>query len=312
MELAPGDIVDQIMIQQLFSENESRSVRRDTTMSAEQLAARRAYLGLDQPFYVQYFRWLNRVLIHHDLGVSLISRAPVSFLIGSRIWNSILLNLISLLLITMFSFLLGVYFSTKAGTLADPAVTFFALVLHAFPGILLLILLQLFAALTGLFPVTAYPSFPYAEAPGRFVFSYAHHIFLPLLASFLGGLGGTLRMIRATMLDQLGQPYITSLRSRGIAEWRIYLAHAFRNTLNPYITGSANMLAGLFSGSLILEIIFAYPGIGRLMYEAVMQQDINLVLANTIFISFLVLLGMVISDICLALVDPRIRYGKEG
>ena len=310
MELAPGDIVDQIMIQQLFSETESRASRRDTVMSDDQLAARRASLGLDQPFYVQYFRWLNRVVVHHDLGVSLISRAPVSFLISSRIFNSILLNLISLLLITVFSFLLGVYFSTKAGTMADPAVTFFSLVLHAFPGILLLILLQLVAAVTGLFPVTAYPPFPYSEAPGKFVFSYMHHIFLPLLAAFLGGLGGTLRMIRATMLDQLGQPYITSLRSRGIAEWRIYLAHAFRNTLNPYITGSANMLAGLFSGSLILEIIFAYPGIGRLMYEAVMQQDINLVLANTMFISFLVLLGMVISDIVLALVDPRIRYGK--
>jgi peptide/nickel transport system permease protein len=312
MELAPGDIVDQIMIQQLFSESEGRSGQRDLAMSAEQLAARRTALGLDQPFYVQYFRWLERVILHQDLGVSLISRAPVSFLIGSRIINSIILNLISLVLITVFSFLLGVYFSTKAGTLADPAVTFFALTLHAFPGILLLILLQLFAAITGLFPVTAYPPFPFAEAPGRFVFSYMHHVFLPLLAAFLGGLGGTLRMIRATMLDQLGQPYITSLRSRGIAEWRIYLAHAFRNTLNPYITGSANILAGLFSGSLILEIIFAYPGIGRLMYEAVMQQDVNLVLANTMFISFLVLLGMVISDICLALVDPRIRYGKEG
>jgi peptide/nickel transport system permease protein len=118
-------------------------------------------------------------------------------------------------------------------------------------------------------------------------------------------------MIRATMLDQLGQPYITSLRSRGIAEWRIYFAHAFRNTLNPYITGSANLLAGLFSGSLILEIIFAYPGIGRLMYEAVIQQDINLVLVNIMFISFLVLVGMALADIALALVDPRVRYGKE-
>ena len=312
MELAPGDIVNQIMMQQYFSEGGGRAGQRELAMSAEQLQARRVYLGLDQPFYIQYFRWLNRVIVHRDLGASLISRAPVSFLISTRIWNSILLNLISLLLITTFSFLLGVYFSTKAGTLADPAVTFFSLVLHAFPGILLLILLQLFAAVSGLFPVTAYPSFPYSEAPTKFVFSYMHHIFLPLLASFLGGLGGTLRMIRATMLDQLGQPYITSLRSRGIAEWRIYLAHAFRNTLNPYITGSANLLAGLFSGSLILEIIFAYPGIGRLMYEAVTMQDINLVLANTMFISFLVLLGMVISDIMLALVDPRIRYGKEG
>jgi peptide/nickel transport system permease protein len=311
MALAPGDIVDQIMMQQLFSENQGRAGQNRQAMSADQLEARRAELGLNQPFYVQYFRWLNRVIVHHDLGVSLISRAPVSFLISSRILNSLLLNVISLVFITIFSFVLGVYFSTKAGTKIDIAVTFFALVLHAFPGLLLLILLQLFASVSGLFPVTAYPPFPFFSAPGKFVFSYAHHIFLPLLSAFLGGIGGSLRMIRATMLDQLGQPYITCLRSRGISEWRVYFAHAFRNTLNPYITGSANLLAGLFSGSLILEIIFAYPGIGRLMYEAVIQQDINLVLANIMFISFLVLVGMALADIILALVDPRIRYGKE-
>ena len=311
MALAPGDIVDQIMLQQIFSENQGRAGQNMQVMNAEQLAARRAELGLDQPFYIQYFRWLNRVIVHKDLGVSLISRAPVSFLLSSRILNSLLLNLISLVFITIFSFILGVYFSTKAGTRTDIAVTFFALVLHAFPGLLLLILLQLFASVSGLFPVTAYPPFPFSQEPVKFVFSYAHHIFLPLLSAFLGGIGGSLRMIRATMLDQLGQPYITSLRSRGIAEWRIYFAHAFRNTLNPYITGSANLLAGLFSGSLILEIIFAYPGVGRLMYEAVTQQDINLVLANIMFISFLVLVGMALADIILALIDPRIRYGKE-
>ena len=119
-----------------------------------------------------------------------------------------------------------------------------------------------------------------------------------------------MRLIRATMLDQLGQPYITSIRSRGISESRVYLAHAFRNTLNPYITSSANLFASLFSGSLILEIIFSYPGIGRLMYEAVRQEDINLVLANIMFISSLILLGMITADIALAPVDPRIRYSK--
>ena len=312
MALAPGDIVSQVMLQQIMSSSEGRASAAQRDLSGEWAEAQRKELGLDQPFYMQYFKWLRQVIVNRDLGVSLISRTPVYFLISTRLLNSVILNVISLILITFFSFLLGVYFSTKAGTRLDLAVTFFALALHAFPGILLLILLQLFASLTGLFPVTAYPPFPFHDAPARFVFSYAHHVFLPLLASFLGGIGGTLRMIRATMLDQLGQPYITSLRSRGIAEWRIYLVHAFRNTLNPYITGSANMLAGLFSGSLILEIIFAYPGIGRLMYEAVMQQDINLVLANVMFISFLVLLGMVLSDVCLALIDPRIRYGKEG
>ena len=311
MALAPGDIVDQIMLQQMFTERQARAGTNLQSLNLEQLSALRAELGLDKPFYIQYFRWLNRVIVHGDLGVSLISRAPVSFLIASRIFNSLLLNIISLILITIFSFALGVYFSTKAGTKTDIAVTFIALTLHAFPGLLLLILLQLFASVSGLFPVTAYPPFPFSAAPGKFVFSYAHHIFLPLFASFLGGIGGTLRMIRATMLDQLGQPYITSLRARGIAERRVYFNNAFRNTLNPYITGSANLLAGLFSGSLILEIIFAYPGIGRLMYEAVMQQDVNLVLANLMFISFLVLAGMALADILLALVDPRIRYGKE-
>lgn len=319
MELAPGDIVDQMMTQQIMSSAEGSQkgigngggVGEEKVFSQAQMETLRAEFGLDQPFYVQYFKWLNRVFVHHDLGVSLISRAPVGFLIKSRLWNSVLINLISLIFITVFSFLLGVYFSSKAGTKIDVAATFFALFFHAFPGILLLILFQLFASVTGLFPVTAYPNLSFAEAPVKFTFSYMHHIFLPLFASFLGGLGGTMRMIRATMLDQMGMPYVFALRARGISEKRVYLNHAFRNTLNPYITGSANMLAGLFSGSLVLEIIFAYPGIGRLMYEAVMQEDINLVLANSMFISALVLVGMVVSDILLAIVDPRIRYGKE-
>lgn len=312
MALAPGDIVDQLITQQLMSQQGgSGGAARDAAFSAEQAAALRAELGLDAPFTVQYFRWLSRVFAHGDLGVSLISRAPVSFLIRSRIANSLALNLISLVFITAFSFLLGVYFSSKAGTRTDVAATFFALFFHAFPGILLLILLQLFAGVSGLFPVTGYPDFPPQGRAAEFAFSYAHHVFLPLLASFLGGLGGTMRMIRSTMLDQMGMPYIAALRARGISERRVYLNHAFRNTLNPYITGSANLLAGLFSGSLVLEIIFSYPGMGRLMYEAVMQQDVNLVLANSMFISALVLAGMVISDILLAVVDPRIRYGRE-
>ncbi len=309
MELAPGDIVDQLVMQQMMSAG-SGTRQVDKALTETQLLETRRELGLDRPFYEQYLRWLGRV-VRGDLGTSLISKAPVLFLIGTRLANSVLLNLISLVLITGCSFALGVWFSSKAGTALDLGATFFALFLHAFPGILLLILLQLFASVSGWFPVTGYPGFPFSENPGAFVFSYAHHVFLPLLAAFLGGIGGTLRMIRATMLDQLGQPYIASLRARGIAERRVFFNHAFRNTLNPYITGSANLLAGLFSGSLVLEIIFAYPGIGRLMYEAVTQEDINLVLANLMFISFLVLVGMVLADVILALVDPRIRYGRE-
>jgi peptide/nickel transport system permease protein len=313
MELAPGDIVEKHVQAQLLNEKsgDAGAMADDLAYSEQRIETLRAELGLDKPFYMQYFHWLKQIFVEHDLGRSMISRAPILYLIKTRIFNSILLNLISLFMLTFISFALGIYFSSKVGTKTDLAATFIALFLHSFPGLLLLILLQLFAAVSGLFPVTAYPGFPFAADPGRFVFSYMHHITLPLIGAFLGGIGGTMRMIRATMLDQLGQPYITALRARGISEGRVYFAHAFRNTLNPYITSSANLLAGLFSGSLILEIIFSYPGIGRLMYEAVLQEDIYLVLANLMFTSFLVLLGMVLADILLAVVDPRIRYSKK-
>lgn len=308
MQLAPGDIVDNYVKSQIMMQNEFR--QRDNIFSDEAIAEAKARLGLDQPFYSQYFRWLHQVFVERDLGRTLVTRAPILFLIRNRMINSLVLNLISLFFLTIISFALGIYFSSKVGTKTDFWATLVALFLHAFPGILLLILLQLFASVSGLFPVTAYPEFPAGEAPVKFTFSYLYHIFVPLLGAFLSGIGGTMRLIRATMLDQLGQPYITSIRSRGIGERRIYLHHAFRNTLNPYITSSADLFASLFSGSLILEIIFSYPGIGRLMYEAVRQEDTNLVLANIMFISFLVLSGMIVADILLALVDPRIRYSK--
>ncbi len=309
MSLAPGDIMDRFVLSYLLS---SQDYQTDEAISDEAIAIARARLGLDKPFYVQYLLWVKRAVIERDLGRSLITRAPILFLIRDRLINSLVLNLISLVFLSISSFMLGIYLSSKAGTKLDVGVGFFALFFHAFPGILMLILLQLFAATSGWFPVTAYPSFPRSEAPVRFVFSYLHHILLPLFGAFISGIGSSLRVIRATMLDQLGKPYVVSLRSRGIPESRIRWVHAFRNAMNPFITGSANLLASLFSGSLILEIIFAYPGIGRLTYQAVVSEDVNLVLASIMFVSFLVILGIIISDICLALVDPRIRFGRKN
>lgn len=308
MALAPGDIVERFVKSQMFMSEDTKQL--DNIYSPEAIAAFKAQLGLDKPFWEQYHAWLGRLFGEGDLGRTLLTRAPVTFVIRDRLLNSLALNLISLVLLTTTSWFLGIYFSTKAGTKLDLGVGFLSLILNAFPGLLLMILLQLWGAATGWFPVTAYPSVPFDQDPPRFVFSYLHHIVLPLLTAFLGGIGGTLRTIRATMLDQFGQPYITALRSRGLSEGRLTFAHAFRNTLNPYITGSANLLAGLFSGSLILEIVFAYPGMGRLMYEAVVSEDINLVVSNMMFISALVLAGMILSDLALALVDPRIRYAR--
>lgn len=309
MSLAPGDIVDSYVKSQMFLDPNFR--RADNQYTDEMVQAFKARLGLDRPFYEQYFQWIGRVL-RGDLGRSLISRAPVSFLIADRMRNSLILNLISLVVLSVASFVLALWLSTQAGKPVDYIAGFVGLVLNAFPSLLLLILFQLFAASTRLFPVTAYPSgLTFEDNPPAFVLSYLHHIALPLLAAFVGGVGATMRIVRATMLDQLGQPYVTALRARGIPEGRIVFVHAFRNAVNPFITSSANLLASLFSGSLILEIVFSYPGLGRLMYEAVLQEDINLVVTNMMFLSFLVLVGMLVSDIALALVDPRIRYSNK-
>lgn len=312
MELTPGDVVENYVKARML--NSGTHDTATNLLTPQSIAAMKKELGLDQPFYIQYFSWLKQVFVDHDLGRSLISRAEILPLVLNRMVNSLILNLISLVFLTILSFTVGILLSAKVGTPLDAGAALFGLFFHAFPSILLMILLQLFAAISGLFPIRAYPTTgSFSESPLGFSFSYLHHIFLPLLASFLGGIGGTIRTVRATMLDQLGQPYIKALRARGVSEGRIYFAHAFRNTMNPYITSSANLLASLFSGSLILEIVFSYPGVGRLMYEAILQQDVNLVLTNVMFVGFLVLLGMILSDILLALTDPRIKFtGGKG
>lgn len=311
MSFMPGDIIDNYVKNMMM---ESGSSTSKTVFTQDQIDAKKRELGLDLPFFMQYGRWLYNVFIRHDLGKTAIEKTPVLALILPRLGNTIVLNLISLFFLTLFSFVIGIVASIlpSKAPVSDLLVNFFGLFFHAFPYLLLLILLKLFAYFSGWFPIRAYPShLTLAEDPLRFGFSYLYHIFLPLLGAFLGGVGATMRMIRSTMLDQLNQPYIKALRARGVSERRILFCHAFRNTMNPYITGSANLLAGLFSGSLILEKIFDYPGIGLLMFDAVMKQEINLLMSNVMFISFLVLFGMMVSDILLAVVDPRIRYGKE-
>lgn len=309
MKLAPGDIVDNYVSSYLFS---SMDNNEDNDFTEEMIANARARLGLDSPFYIQYFRWLKQVFVDHDLGRSLISRAPILFLIKQRMINSLVLNLMSLVILTVLSFMLSIFFASMGTSKYDVVIALCAIILRSIPAVLMLTLLQLFAALSGWFPIFSYPNFTFLQAPVKFIFSYSYHVFIPLLGAFLTGIGSTLRYVRATMLDQLGKPFITLLRSRGISQRKILYAHAFKNTLNPYITSSATLLASLFSGSLIMEIIFSYPGMGRLMYEAARQEDINLVIANLMFISILVLSGILIADLLLAVVDPRIRYKKES
>ncbi|MDR2588559.1 MAG: ABC transporter permease, partial [Spirochaetales bacterium] len=267
----------------------------------------RAQFGLDRPFYVQFFLWLKQVIVSGDLGMSFSYRQPILDLIAGRIGNTLLLNLFSLFFSFAVAYPIAFYFAYKPGKRLEQAVNFTTLILYSAPSFFLALLGLLVAAKTGLFPLGGATSVDYdsLSAAGK-IFDRLRHLLLPVLVGFIGGIAGTLRSMKVLLHEEFSKPYITAVKARGIGSAGV-IKHGFRNALIPFITGMSDILAGLISGSLFVEIIFGYPGIGRLMYEAALRQDYYLVLVNMIIGDVLVLGGILISDLLLALADPRVR-----
>jgi peptide/nickel transport system permease protein len=267
----------------------------------------RAEFGLDQPFYVQFALWLKKVLFDQDLGMSFSYRQPILNLIGPRIWNTVYLNLFSLFFSFVVSYPVSFYFAYKPRRLLDKTVNLVTLLLYSTPGFFLALLGLMFAAATGLFPLGGATSDNF-DSLGWWgqIADRLHHILLPVIIGFIGGLAGSIRSMKVLLSEEFSKPYILAAQARGIRSSGI-IKHAFRNALIPFITGMSDILAVLISGSLFVEIIFSYPGIGRLMYEATLRKDYYLVLTNMIASDVLVLAGIMASDILLALADPRVR-----
>ncbi|MDC7123928.1 MAG: ABC transporter permease [Spirochaetales bacterium] len=293
MSLAPGDY---------FS-----SFYADPEMDPAIIDKYRVEFGLDQPFYIQFLMWWKNLLLHGDLGMSFSYNQPILKLLNTRIWNTVFLNFFSLLFTYIISYPLSFYFSYKPNKALDKTVNFITLLFYSVPGFFLALIGLIIAARTGVFPLTGATSVNYdsLSALGKFS-DRVHHIILPLLVGFIGGIAGSLRSMKVLLQEEFNKPYITAVRAKGVGDAGV-IKHAFRNALIPFITGSAGTIAGLFSGSVFVEIIFSYPGVGRLLYEATLRQDYYLVLTNMIIGSFLVLVGIMLSDILLAIADPRVR-----
>jgi peptide/nickel transport system permease protein len=267
----------------------------------------RQEFGLDKPFYIQFLNWLKKVLIDHDLGMSFSYRQPIFSLINTRIWNTVFLNLFSLVFSFLFAYPIAFYFAYKPHKGLERTVSLTTLVLYSTPSFFLALLGLLFAAATGIFPLGGATGIGYENLTltGKLL-NRMHHMLLPVLIGFLGGIAGSIRGMKVLLQEEFRKPYITAVKARGIGNTGV-IKHAFRNALIPFITGMSDLLAGLISGSLFVEIIFGYPGIGRLMYDATLRQDYYLVLTNMIVGDVLVLGGILISDILLAVADPRVR-----
>mgnify|MGYP001121167010 FL=1 len=294
IQLAPGDFLTQQAL--------------NPQVSAERIAQERARFGLDKPVYVQYFIWLKNAL-RLDFGHSFSYRVPVFRLIGARLFNTFILSLSAMIFTWVLSIPLGIISAIKQYSWVDKLLTFLAFLGLAIPNFFFALLLLFMAMRTGWFPVGGMYSVNYhgLSLLGQ-IWDRAYHLILPTIVLGTSGMAGLMRQMRGNLLDYLKADFVTTARAKGLSERVVVWKHAVRNAINPIITIFGLSLPGLLSGAALTEIVMAWPGLGRLMLEAVLAQDLYLVMGSLIMGSVLLILGNLVADLLLAWVDPRIRY----
>lgn len=272
-----------------------------------------ALYGLDRPLPVQYLEWLNR-LVHLDFGHSLSSDGrPVMDKIVERLPLTVGMNVATLLLTLLIAVPVGVMSAARQGSLLDKILTVLVFLGFAMPSFWLALLLMLhFSINLGWLPLSGLTSLNFANlsAVGK-VTDVARHLILPTLVGVVGGVAGTSRFLRSAMLEVLRQDYILTARAKGLPGRTVIFRHALRNALLPVITLLGLSVPGLIGGSVIIESIFALPGLGQLFYMAVMARDYPLIMGNLVLGATLTLLGNLLADVGYALADPRIRAGAR-
>jgi peptide/nickel transport system permease protein len=247
-----------------------------------------------------------------NFGYSLAFHVPVTTLIGQRLWNTFLLSFCSMVFAWSLAIPLGIIAAVRRNSWLDRVISMFAFAGISFPGFFLALLLLLFAQRTGWFPVGGMQSATVdLMSPGERFVDLLHHLVLPVLVLGTAGLAGIMRQMRGSLLDTLRENYITAARARGLSERVVVLKHAARNAINPLITVFGYSLAGLLSGAALVENVMAWPGLGRLILEAVQGKDIYLVMGSFVMGAMLLLLGNLAADLLLAAADPRITFGHS-
>ncbi|MBI5091676.1 MAG: ABC transporter permease [Candidatus Hydrogenedentes bacterium] len=279
-----------------------------------QIAALRARYGLDEPFYVQYGKWMSGVMVG-DFGRSFAQNRPVSELIWERLWLTVALALVTVVFTWIIAVPMGIYSATHQYSLWDNVFAFIGFMGMSFPSFSLALILLYFSytwfgtSVGGLF------SPEYVDAPWSAlkVFDLFTHIWVPVAILAVEGTAGLMREIRANLLDQLEMPYVITARAKGLSEWRLLLKYPVRVAINPMISSLGWMLPGLVSGSVIVSMVMNLPTTGPLLLTALQDQDMYLAGSFVFLLSVLTVIGTLVSDILLAWVDPRIRFkGQES
>jgi peptide/nickel transport system permease protein len=303
IHLAPGDPLEMQM----------GELTAESTAQAKQML--KEMYGLDKPLPVQYWNWLGR-LVRLDFGRSFTPDGrPVLDKIGERLPVTLLLNLIEMIIILAVAVPLGILSATRQHSLFDKVTTVFVFVGFATPDFwLALLLMILFGVQLGWLPISGLRSLNW-EYLGFWSqqWDFFSHLLLPIAVATFGGLAGFSRYMRQSMLEVIRQDYIQSARAKGLAEGVVIGKHALRNAMLPIVTILGLSLPGLIGGSVIVESVFAIPGMGQLMVQSVFQRDYPVIMANLVIVSVLTLLANLVADLSYGLVDPRIRLaGRRG
>lgn len=279
-------------------------------MSPEAIEKLNRLYGLDKPWYQAYFYWMSNVL-KGDFGVSYSrNNKPVTALILERMPATLLLSSTSLILAYFLSVPIGLWSSARADSAAERTASTFLYMLYSLPSFVAALYLQLlFYVKLDWLPLYGMTSDDYATlSAGGKALDLLKHATLPVICFTYGSLAFYSRFIRANMQEVQRQDYIRTARAKGVSPRTIIWKHAFRNTLIPFVTLLGLSLPGLFSGAVILEQIFSWPGMGRLFFESIGQRDYNVIMGLTLMFSMLTLAGQLLADILYAVVDPRVTY----
>ncbi|PYN80491.1 MAG: diguanylate cyclase [Candidatus Rokuibacteriota bacterium] len=301
IHLAPGEPVENQM-------------GETSTQSDRELRERlKEIYGLDKPLHVQYWSWLTR-LVRLDFGRSFSPDArPVLQKIGERLPVTLLLNIVEMMVIVVLAIPIGVLSATRQYSRFDKVTTIFVFVGFATPDFwLALMLMILFGVQLGWLPISGLrsPTWEYLSFWQQ-QWDFVAHLALPILVATFGGLAGFSRYMRQSMLEVIRQDYIQSARAKGLPERMVIAKHALRNALLPIVTVLGLSLPGLIGGSVIVESIFAIPGMGQLMVQAVFERDYPVIMGNLVIVASLTLVANLIADLTYSLVDPRIRVAAR-
>lgn len=281
-------------------------LRLNPSISQETLDKEIRRLNLDKPIFIQYVSWAKS-FVKGDLGYTS-SGEKVSTKLKERIPNTLLLTTVVILMTWSAGIPIGILAAYKKESAFDRILTILSSIGMAIPSFFFAILMLIFAVKTGWFPVGGLTSYNFNEMnfAGKII-DIVRHIALPAIVLFTVSLSGLQRQMRANMLEVLDSDYIKFARAKGLNESEVVFKHALRNAVNPMITLLGFEFAGLLSGAALTEYVFQYPGLGRLILEAVMKSDINLVMASLMMGTIMLIAGNLLADILLMITDPRIR-----